>query len=120
LKARPFLELGNVRVYNDDFLKTSAVEDDSVDLTVTSPPYNVDIKYESYDDSIPYEKYCEFSREWLRRCYDLTKDDGRLCLNVPLDKNKGGHQSVSQISSQPSLEQSYSLSRTPSSRPRSL
>jgi len=22
------------------------------------------------------------------------KDDGRFCLNIPLDKNKGGHQSI--------------------------
>jgi len=73
---------------------TDAIERNSVDLTVTSPPYNVDIKYNSYDDSIPYEKYSEFSEKWLRKCYELTKDDGRLCLNIPLDKNKGGQQSV--------------------------
>jgi site-specific DNA-methyltransferase (adenine-specific) len=94
LKARAFLELNKVRIYNDDFLETETVEPDSIDLTVTSPPYNVDIKYGSYDDGIPYDKYLEFSRKWLLKCHDLTKDDGRLCLNVPLDKNKGGAQSV--------------------------
>lgn len=94
MKARAFLELKNVLIYNDDIIETDAIEPDSIDLTVTSPPYNVDIKYGTYNDSIPYEKYSEFSEKWLRKCYDLTKDDGRLCLNIPLDKNKGGQQSV--------------------------
>jgi site-specific DNA-methyltransferase (adenine-specific) len=94
LKARAFLELKNVLIYNDDIIETDAIDPESIDLTVTSPPYNVDIKYGTYNDSIPYEKYSEFSERWLRKCYDLTKDDGRLCLNIPLDKNKGGQQSV--------------------------
>ena len=94
MKARAFLELKNVLIYNDDIMETEVVEPNSIDLTVTSPPYNVDIKYGTYDDSIPHEKYSEFSEKWLRKCYDLTKNDGRLCLNIPLDKNKGGQQSV--------------------------
>ena len=95
VKRTPFLRLKNITIYNDDFIETNVVDANSIDLTVTSPPYNVNIKYGTYDDSIPYEKYLEFSERWLRKCYDLAKDDGRLCLNVPLDKNKGGKQSVS-------------------------
>ena len=30
----------------------------------------------------------------MSRCFDWLKDDGRFCLNIPLDKNKGGQQSV--------------------------
>ena len=63
-------------------------------MGVTSPPYNVDIKYNSHDDQISYENYLEFSRKWLTQCFHWLKDDGRLCLNIPLDKNKGGQQSV--------------------------
>jgi site-specific DNA-methyltransferase (adenine-specific) len=62
----------------------------SVDLIVTSPPYNVDIDYNSNDDSLSYAEYLQFSTKWLARCYEMAKDDGRLCLNIPLDKNKGG------------------------------
>ena len=32
--------------------------------------------------------------EILNSVVDLLKDDGRMCLNIPLDKNKGGKQSV--------------------------
>lgn len=90
----PYFRYGSLSILNEDILNTKAIENCSIDLIVTSPPYGVDIKYESYDDSIPYSQYLEFTRGWLRRCYEFAKDDGRLCLNVPLDKNKGGQQSV--------------------------
>ena len=81
-------------IYNDDLLTTEAVRPDSVDLIVTSPPYNVDIQYRSNQDDLTYEMYLEFSREWMTRCYEWLRCDGRFFLNIPLDKNKGGQQSV--------------------------
>ena len=33
-------------------------------------------------------------KKWFLKLYELTKDDGRFCLNIPLDKSKGGYQSV--------------------------
>jgi site-specific DNA-methyltransferase (adenine-specific) len=74
--------------------QTQIIEPSSVDLVVTSPPYNVDIKYNSHNDQITYEQYIEFSKKWMSKCYYWLKDDGRFCLNIPLDKNKGGQQSV--------------------------
>ncbi len=73
---------------------TEYVEESSIDLIVTSPPYNVYVRYNTYDDRIPYSVYLEFTREWLEKAYKLVKEDGRFCLNIPLDKNKGGQQSV--------------------------
>ncbi|HEC88165.1 MAG TPA: site-specific DNA-methyltransferase [Thermoplasmata archaeon] len=88
----------DIKIICDDFLNTNLVEKSSVDLIVTSPPYNVDIHYNSFRDDIPYEKYLEFTEKWLEKAYELVKFDGRLCLNVPLDKSKGrkeaGFQSV--------------------------
>ena len=92
--SNAYFQAGTICILNDGILETEAIENNSIDLIVTSPPYNVDIKYETYDDRIPYDKYLEFSEKWLKKCYSLTKDDGRLCLNIPLDKNKGGQQSV--------------------------
>lgn len=80
-------------IYNDDVFLVD-LPDSSIDLIVTSPPYDVDIKYETYNDAIPYDEYLEFTRKWLEKCYRLSKPDGRFCLNIPLDKNKGGQQSV--------------------------
>jgi site-specific DNA-methyltransferase (adenine-specific) len=79
---------------HDDVLTTTSVDANSVDLVVTSPPYNVDIQYNSHKDDVSYADYLEFSRKWMRRCFEWLKEDGRFCLNIPLDKNKGGQQSV--------------------------
>ena len=80
---------GDIKIFNDDFLTTTSIEENSVDLIVTSPPYNVDIHYESFEDDITYDRYLEFSEKWLRKAYLLAKPDGRMCLNVPIDKSKG-------------------------------
>lgn len=94
MEDKIFFEHNGLKIVNDDVLSTNEVEQDSIDLIVTSPPYNVDIKYNSHDDQTSYPEYLEFSRGWLSRCFNWLKDDGRLCLNIPLDKNKGGQQSV--------------------------
>jgi site-specific DNA-methyltransferase (adenine-specific) len=79
---------------HDDVLTTSQVDDNSVDLVITSPPYNVDIQYNSHKDDVSYADYLEFSKKWMAQCFKWLKEDGRFCLNIPLDKNKGGQQSV--------------------------
>lgn len=89
-----FFHRDSIWIYNANILKTSSFEENSIDLIVTSPPYNVDIKYNSHDDTMTYQDYLSFTKEWLAKCYKLLKDDGRFCLNIPLDKNKGGQQSV--------------------------
>ena len=94
MKERLYFKADNLEIYNDDFLTTECVQENSVDLIVTSPPYNVDIRYNSYDDKIPYKIYLEFTQKWLEKACKLLKNDGRFCLNIPLDKNKGGQQSV--------------------------
>ena len=62
----------------------------SIDLIVTSPPYNVDIYYNSHKDDVSYQEYLEFTAQWIKKCFVLAREDGRFCLNIPLDKNKGG------------------------------
>jgi len=89
-----FFDHEKVKIIKDNVLLTNEIQKESIDLIVTSPPYNVDIKYNSHNDQISYEKYLEFSYEWLSKCFGWLKDTGRLCLNIPLDKNKGGQQSV--------------------------
>ncbi len=94
VKNNAYFMTDSVRIYNDDILKIQSIGDNSIDLMITSPPYNLDIKYNSHDDKMDYQTYLNFTKEWLSKCYRLAKDDGRFCLNIPLDKNKGGQQSV--------------------------
>lgn len=93
-KNKVFFKDDILEIINDDVLYTEHVKENSIDLIVTSPPYNVDIKYNSHDDKLSYEEYLSFTEKWLARCFSWLKDDGRFCLNIPLDKNKGGQQSV--------------------------
>jgi site-specific DNA-methyltransferase (adenine-specific) len=93
-RNEPYFQENAIRIYNVDFLTTDCIKEGTVDLIVTSPPYNVGIKYDSHDDKMTYEHYLSFTKEWLSKCYRLIKEDGRFCLNIPLDKNKGGQQSV--------------------------
>jgi len=89
-----FFEKDEVKIYLDDFLSIKTIKRNSIDLIVTSPPYNVNIEYSLHDDAISYDAYLDFTKKWLKKCYSLAKEDGRFCLNIPLDKNKGGQQSV--------------------------
>jgi site-specific DNA-methyltransferase (adenine-specific) len=89
-----FFENEQLKIINEDVLTTKKISDKSIDLIITSPPYNLDIKYNAHADDLPYKDYLEFSKKWIFRCFNWLKDDGRFCLNVPLDKNKGGQQSV--------------------------
>lgn len=91
---RVYFEEDKAKIIYADTLTTKLIKDESIDLIVTSPPYNLNIEYLSCDDSKPYDDYLHFTKRWLKRCLKWLKDDGRLCLNIPLDKNKGGHQSV--------------------------
>jgi len=93
-ETKPYFEYENIVIYNDDILKISNIPSNTIDLIITSPPYNVDIHYNSHVDNLSYDDYLEFTRKWLQKCFELARDDGRFCLNIPLDKNKGGQQSV--------------------------
>jgi site-specific DNA-methyltransferase (adenine-specific) len=92
--VEPFLSKNGISIYHDDFITSHAIPDNSVDLIVTSPPYNVGIEYNTHEDAGSYESYLSFTETWLRRAFAVTKSTGRLCLNIPLDKNKGGQQSI--------------------------
>ena len=94
INKKPFLKRENISIYNADFLTIKSIIPKSIDLIVTSPPYNVGIQYITHNDKESYKDYLFFTREWLKKCLTLVKDDGRFCLNIPLDKNKGGQQSV--------------------------
>jgi site-specific DNA-methyltransferase (adenine-specific) len=91
---RPWYSTQNVTIHKASVLATRAIRPESIDLIVTSPPYNVDIQYGAHDDRLTYGRYLRFSARWLARCFSWLKRDGRLCLNIPLDKNKDGQQSV--------------------------
>ena len=94
MENKIYYENQKLKIINDNIISTSLIDENSIDLIVTSPPYNVDIQYNSNDDKLNYNDYLDFTFLWLNKCFNLLKESGRLCLNIPLDKNKGGQQSV--------------------------
>jgi site-specific DNA-methyltransferase (adenine-specific) len=58
------------------------LEPASIDAVVTSPPYNLGIRYRTYDDTIPRHTYLEWTADWLSRTARALSDDGSLFLNV--------------------------------------
>ncbi len=94
---KPQGEFGpNNQLIQGDATDRDVLERESVDLTVTSPPYNVGKAYDgdASSDSVDYHKYLRFTHDWLSNCLHWTRDTGRLCLNVALDKNKNGKNPV--------------------------
>jgi site-specific DNA-methyltransferase (adenine-specific) len=81
-------------LFKGDSLDENLFQKQFIDLIVTSPPYNVGIEYNSNNDELNYEQYLEFSEKWMSNCYKWSNTQARFCLNIPLDKNKGGHRSV--------------------------
>lgn len=63
------------------------IQDNSIDVIITSPPYNRNKSYsddtgEAYNDKQPKEKYFEFlSRVW-QECFRVLKPNGMFFLNI--------------------------------------
>jgi len=65
----------------------SKLPENSVDLLVTSPPYNVGIDYDTHDDRVSMEEYWEFTKNWLTEAFRVLKTDGRIAVNIPYEVN---------------------------------
>jgi site-specific DNA-methyltransferase (adenine-specific) len=83
-----------VTIYCADAASLDFLADSSVDLIITSPPYNLDVGYDEYRDDRPYEHYVAWVERWARELYRVARIGGRACINIPLDSNKGGKQAV--------------------------
>jgi site-specific DNA-methyltransferase (adenine-specific) len=74
-------------IQGDCVVEMGKLPESTVDLVVTSPPYNVGIDYDSHDDRMTMENYWRWTEQWLTQAYRLLKDDGRVAINVPYEVN---------------------------------
>jgi len=100
----PFHNEDLVTIYNGDCVEgMKCLPEQSVNLVVTSPPYNIYVKYDNYQDNLPWDNYLSWCNEWLTECYRLLHDDGRIAVNVSLTLNqpqtKETHFHVAEIAS---------------------
>src|SRR2546423_3322842 len=56
--------------------------DGDVDLVVTSPPYNLGIRYRKYSDRQDRQSYLNWCATWAAQVRRVLKPDGSLFLNV--------------------------------------
>jgi site-specific DNA-methyltransferase (adenine-specific) len=54
----------------------------SVDLVVTSPPYNLGINYKSFKDTAPREEFLQWCHAWASELKRVMADDASFFLNV--------------------------------------
>jgi site-specific DNA-methyltransferase (adenine-specific) len=54
----------------------------SVDVIVTSPPYNLGIEYNRYQDTLSPRDYLEWTNTWVAAAARVLRADGSLFLNV--------------------------------------
>ena len=84
---RPVYEItagrAHLRFYQGDCLDVlPALAPESIGVVVTSPPYNLGIKYRSYRDDLPRTEYLNWTDRWLRALRPVMAPNGSLFLNV--------------------------------------
>lgn len=54
------------------------IKDDSVDLIIADPPYNLGKDYGNKSDSREFDEYLEFSKKWLSEADRVLRKDGTI------------------------------------------
>lgn len=75
-------------IHGDCLEEMKKIPDGSVDLVVTSPPYNLgnghhtgNIRHKAYEDNMPESEYQEWQIKVLNECFRVLKDDGSIIYN---------------------------------------
>lgn len=63
-----------------DYMKS--MDENSVDIVITSPPYNRNIAYSKYKDNLPRNEYLEWTKKWTKEVLRILKEDGSFFLNA--------------------------------------
>jgi len=73
-----------VELYRGDCVAgmRSEVAERSVDVVVTSPPYNIGVRYSAYDDRQPRASYLAWIDDWAAAVGRVLAEDGSIFLNV--------------------------------------
>ena len=73
------------KVHNVDCLELMrSMPDASVSMVFADPPFNLNKKYTSYKDNLPFAQYMAWTEEWLTEACRILKPDGSIFVyNIP-------------------------------------
>ena len=74
-------------INGDCLVEMRNIPDASVDMVITSPPYNVGVDYDGYNDNMDYNDYTSWLAMVFGEFYRILKKDGRACINIGDGKN---------------------------------
>ncbi len=61
-----------------------SIESESVNMIFADPPFNLNKKYLSYQDNLPFQEYMDWTKKWLAEACRVLKSDGSLFVyNIP-------------------------------------
>lgn len=60
----------------------SHLPDGCVNIVLTSPPYNIGLKYDGFNDNLPEDEFREFTKSWLTQAFRVMADAGRIYVIV--------------------------------------
>ncbi len=87
MNIAPYYNDDQVAIYNADSTDLSFLPPASVQLVVTSPPYNLGKDYGASRDDKTYQEYLAWTRRWGEALKHVLVPGGRVCLNIPIDIN---------------------------------
>ena len=56
--------------------------EESVDVIITSPPYNIGVKYNSHKDNMKFDDYLNWMEDFSKSCFRVLKSDGSFFFNI--------------------------------------
>jgi len=78
--GKPYYENKDCLIYCGDCLELMRqLKDPFIDLTVTSPPYNIGKEYES---TMSLEDYLMWCKDWVDAIYNITSETGSFWFNI--------------------------------------
>ena len=82
---RPYYQDDNITLYNMDCVEfMDKIDAQIMNLTITSPPYNIGKEYEKIQKH--QQDYLNWCKKWLNQIYGITHKHGALWLNLGYHK----------------------------------
>src|SRR3990167_7719292 len=75
---KPYYEHDGIQIFHGDCRVIAPLV--RADVVVTSPPYNVGLKYLGYDDQMPQELFERFNQEWLEAVTQSLNPSARVYI----------------------------------------